>query len=654
MADSRRAAPWAAIRTHTASILPALLLGLLIVYLAFNAGGYFAGEPAAAATALLLVLAGWLMLAGNPAAGVTRGLVLAAVALALFAQGRALVEFDRALLYLVALVLFGSLGGGPARLRWMIRGVALAAVAVCAVSLTTRLLPGVWPITYESLNTRLSYPLSYSNALGLLAALGVTLCVGMTSSAQEPRGVRVLACAAIPLLGSTLLLTLSRGGILVAIIGVVVFAVVGHPRALFGGLVAGGPATIIAVAYTYRADLLVSADPLTPAARDQGETVAIVVALCVIGAALLRTLLLRLDDALTAVQLTDRVRRRLLVAGVVTVAVGVLATAVAVDAPRQYDRFINSDAAPAAANADPRTRLSNARTSRVASWRVAIRQFERHPERGSGAGTYGFAWDQHRPTTELMRDGHSLYLEVLSELGLVGLTLILGTVLAIVVGVARRVRGPNRTRYATIFAACLVWAIAAGVDWHWEMAAVTLPFFALGGAALARDGTAGSARVPPLWLRGLLAGACCVLALTAPLRVAVSQDRLKASLNAFLIGRCDTANTAARDSLRAVGSRPQPYEVMAYCALVDGDTSRAVTRMGDALRRDPRNWRLHYGLARMQAMAGRDPRAAAREALRLNPLDTLTRDAVKRFARQRGSAQWRRAARGMEIVLPEV
>lgn len=666
MAGRPRPAVWTATRAQAAGILPALLLGLSIVYLAFNAGGYFAGEPAAAATVLLLVLAAWVVLGSHPSAAISRGLLVAAAALALFAlwtlvsarwsdaPGRALLEFDRALLYLVALVLFGLLGGGAGRVRWMIRGVALAAVAVCAVSLTTRLLPGVWPIAYESLTTRLSYPITYWNALGLLAALGATVCAGMTSSEHEPRVVRVLACAAIPLLGSTLLLTLSRGGILVAIIGLVVFAVVGRPRALLSAVVASGPATIIAVAYTYRADLLVSADPLTPAARDQGETVAIVIALCAIGAALLRTLLLRVDDALTAVQLTDRGRRRLLVAGVVTVAVVVVATAVAVDAPRQYDRFANSETITAAANADPRARLSDASNNgRLAQWRIAIEQFERQPARGSGAGTYAIAWDRQRPTPGLVRDGHSLYLEVLSELGLVGVALILGAVLAILVGVARRIRAPNRATYATVFAACLVWAIAAGIDWHWEMAVVTLPFFALGGAALARDGNPASQQSAPLWRRGLLAGACCVLALAAPLRVAVSQDRLKASLNAFLIGRCDAAGAAARDSLRAVGARPQPHEVMAYCALVDGDTSRAVTRMAAALRRDPQNWRLHYGLARTQAMAGRDPRAAAREALRLNPLDPLTRTAVKRFTGLRRAAQWRQAAQGMEILLPE-
>jgi hypothetical protein len=56
----------------------------------------------------------------------------------------------------------------------------------------------------------------------------------------------------------------------------------------------------------------------------------------------------------------------------------------------------------------------------------------------------------------------------------------------------------------------------------------------------------------------------------------------------------------------------------------------------------------------MQAMAGRDPRGAAREARRLNPLEPLTRDAVRRLSAKQRPAQWRLAAQGMEILLPEV
>lgn len=667
MADSRVPAAWAAAaRTRAALILMALLPGALTAYFAFNAGGYFAGEPAAAALVLLIVLAARIMLASDPAAGIGRGLLVAGAALALFAlwtlvsgswsdaSGRALVEFDRALLYLVALVLLGSFAGGADGLRWMIRGLALAAVAVCAVALITRLLPGVWSVDYQSISVRLSYPVTYWNALGLLASVGIVLCFGMTSSEREARVVRVLSCAAIPLLAVALLITLSRGSILVALIGVVVFAVVGHPRALVSGLVAAGAATAVAVGYAYHSDLVLSSQPFTSAAREQGETLAVVVAVCVVGAAILRTLLLPADDRLAAIDLAPPARRRLLGAGVAAVVVALAAIVVAVDLPHQYDRFVNAEAVTTAAGADPRARLSDPSSNgRVTQWRIAFHQFERTPLRGRGAGTYEIVWNQYRPTAIEVRDGHTLYLEALSELGLVGFAFIAAAILAILVGIALRVRGPNRALYATVFAAALAWAIAAGVDWHWEMAVVTLWFFALGGAALAREPRDAPRRIPPFWLRVVGAGACCVLALLGPMRVAYSQDRLEASLDAFVVGQCKTAEDAAHDSLRAVGSRPQPYEVLAYCALVDGKGDLAVTRMSEAVSRDPANWSLHYGLARLRAMAGRDPRGAAREALRLNPRDTLARDAVRRFSGLQRPAQWRSAVRGTEIILPD-
>jgi hypothetical protein len=52
---------------------------------------------------------------------------------------RALIEYDRVLLYGLAFVVFGALGHRPQALRWLVRGLAFAIVAVCACALVTRL-----------------------------------------------------------------------------------------------------------------------------------------------------------------------------------------------------------------------------------------------------------------------------------------------------------------------------------------------------------------------------------------------------------------------------------------------------------------------------------------------------------------------------------
>ena len=99
---------------------------------------------------------------------------------------RALLEFNRALLYLLALVLFGSLPRTASNFRWMVRGVALGIVVVCACGLVTHVLPDVWPISEGLSGNRLSYPLTYWNAIGLLASVGTILCFHLACSRSEP------------------------------------------------------------------------------------------------------------------------------------------------------------------------------------------------------------------------------------------------------------------------------------------------------------------------------------------------------------------------------------------------------------------------------------------------------------------------------------
>ncbi len=48
----------------------------------------------------------------------------------------------------------------------------------------------------------------------------------------------------------------------------------------------------------------------------------------------------------------------------------------------------------------------------------------------------------------------------------------------------------------------------------------------------------------------------------------------------------------------------------------------------EAVERDPDNWEFHYGLAIVRGSAGLDPRPAARDALRHNPHDALTKSLV--------------------------
>lgn len=667
------ATPWSAVAKQGPGILLALVPGVFTVYLGFRDGGFAPGVTAAAALMMLLFLVVRILVVPRPAEGVNRAVALAVGALVLLAlwallssrwshsSSRALIEFDRTLLYAATLAVFGAVGMSRRRLRWMVRALALATLVVCGAGLLTRLLPDLWPLSPNEFTSRLSYPLVYWNAFGLLATVGIVLCVGLTSNERESRAVRVLAAAAIPVLACTLPLTLSRGAVASAVVGVLVFVVVGHPRGLLAAVLAAGPATAIAVSLTYGADLLVSSDAVGSAARDEGQHVATVVALCAIGAAVARGLLLYVDDVVAELRPSRAARQGILLCGAVALAVGVLGAAVAVDAPGKYRAFVSSGASnnlsiPEQLALKPRQRLTTITDNgRVALWTVALDEFKRHVVHGTGAGTYQRSWDLYRPNRTTTRDAHSLYAETLGELGIVGLALLLTTLITMLVAIARRCRGRDRSLYATIFAAICAWAVSAGFDWHWEMPAVTLWVFALGGAAIA--GTRN--RTPATRFLGMLprwtiAIACCILIVLVPLRVVLSDARQASALDAYLINDCPSVAVFAGQSLDAVNSRPDPRLLLAGCELRNGDARSAVATLREAIRLDPDNWRLNYSLAVVQARSGEDPRPQIRRTRELNPLDRSIQDAARALLRGDRPDQWRATARRMrlEVLIP--
>ena len=162
----------------------------LVVYFAFNSGGYFPGAPAFVAAGLCIVLL-LRCLFGRPFEGINAfgALIITAFAaytlLTLVSQSwshspeLAIENFDQALVYLLVLVLFCSVGRSEARVDWVLRTLAAAIVGVCVCALISRTLPRVWPIDLTFAASRLSFPISYWNTLGLSPRSGsfsVAIC----------------------------------------------------------------------------------------------------------------------------------------------------------------------------------------------------------------------------------------------------------------------------------------------------------------------------------------------------------------------------------------------------------------------------------------------------------------------------------------------
>jgi len=108
--------------------------------------------------ALVVLLVLHVTLAERPFAGLSLLFLIGAVALGLLAlwtlisawwsdaPARALLEYDRALLYLLAFVALGLAGRTPARLRLALRSIAVAAFKVCLSAWSPACCPtcGAW------------------------------------------------------------------------------------------------------------------------------------------------------------------------------------------------------------------------------------------------------------------------------------------------------------------------------------------------------------------------------------------------------------------------------------------------------------------------------------------------------------------------------
>jgi cytochrome c-type biogenesis protein CcmH/NrfG len=196
-----------------------------------------------------------------------------------------------------------------------------------------------------------------------------------------------------------------------------------------------------------------------------------------------------------------------------------------------------------------------------------------------------------------------------------------------------------------------MWAIQAGVDWDWELPVVTIIFFALGGMVLARRGPAASTdtqtskSVHPQ--RRVVLALGCLLLGVAPVYVWLSQRKLDQASAAFSAGNCHAAISAARSSISLVGSRAQPYAILAYCDARRGTPQLAVAAIDKAVSLDPHNPDYVLDLAIIRAAAGLDPMKAAKQALALDPRGSDAQSVWQTFKYDKPT-QWQ--ADGQAIV----
>jgi tetratricopeptide (TPR) repeat protein len=249
---------------------------------------------------------------------------------------------------------------------------------------------------------------------------------------------------------------------------------------------------------------------------------------------------------------------------------------------------------------------------RGAYWEAGATAVSERPALGSGAGTYELDWLRLRRDRTQTLDAHSLYLESLVELGPLGLLLELSVVL-VPLGAAARLR--REPVVAATCAALVAYALAAGVDFHWEMAAVTGPVLLLGAAlVVAADGERTR-----LGRRGRGAVSAAAVAVGAAAALALAGNAPLSTAGAAL-ARGDFRQAAA-DAVRA--TRWAPWESQAWLRLglaraALGERAAGRKSFAEAAQRDPQDWNVWLRLA--AATSGEARRRALARAARLNPL----------------------------------
>ena len=449
--------------------------------LAFASGGYFdtarlvAGIAAWALVALAAVAlphplprtrAPRIALAGLLALTVLTGASIAWAPLA----GPATDDLQRLLLYLGALLAATAILQAESARR-LVEPVLLAgAVAAVAYGLSERLLPSLVSLrVLPAAADRLAQPLTYWNAMGALAAMGIVLAAGLAADAGRPSRLRAAAAASAAPLGLALYLTYSRGALGAGAAGLAVLVALAPTPATLRA------AATCAIAAAVPALATIALPDVRAAGGSGGQ-----------GAAMLAVLAVTMAGAAAVQARTPRPGARLPWLRRTAVAALLVALAVSVIAATRAEHHAP---APTGATAG---RLVSAQSNRYEYWKVALRTFAHHPVAGAGSAAFRVEWLAHRPFRESVRDAHSLYLETLAELGLAGFAALLA-LLGGVAAAARRALRAEGAAAAGAVAAAATWAAHAGLDWDWEMPALTLVALVLAARLLAAAEAAAAA-----------------------------------------------------------------------------------------------------------------------------------------------------------------
>jgi hypothetical protein len=600
-----------------------------VVGLASAQGGYFPGAwgwatfPLLWLAALALALRERVRLSGSERTFL--GLLIALTLWTLLsatwsvAADASILESQRGLLYVagVAAALLVSRSRDVPRL---LGGLLAAICAIAFFSLATRLLPDRVGVFEAASVYRLAQPIGYWNGLAIFAGMGALLAMAFAGRSRSVL-VRAACAAALVLLLPTFYFTFGRGAWIALAAGALA-AVAIDPRRLqlLASLLVLTPIPAVAVWAASREPGLTHAGAAFGRAVHDGHRLALVLLLLAganaAAAALFAFAESRLEPAAVA-------RRAFTVAVALVVVAGLAAVFVRYGGPaalaqKGYTAF---KAPPPHVQGNLNKRLlSFSGNGRADLWRLAWDDARENPVLGAGSGTYERYFLAHQPAEiGRVRDAHGLYVETLAELGPFGLILLLGALAVPLTALWAARTHPLVPGAAGAYAAYLV---HTGVDWDWELPAVTLTGLLCGVAILVAARRSVRARRLSGSARWIGVAVIVVAAGFAAVGL-VGNTALSRSDAARQSQDWGRAATDARRAKAWMPWSPRPWEALGRAQVGAGllPAARASFRKGISM--DSGDWELWYRLA--SASRGVERSRALERAVRLFPRAQLLR-----------------------------
>jgi O-Antigen ligase len=468
---------------------------------------------------------------------------------------------------------------------------------------------------------RLFEPLGYSNGEAAFFVMAFWAVFAAAEGAERP-GMRGGAMGLAVMLLGLVVLTQSRGALAAAVAaaGVALLYPERVKRAWLLLLAVGA----VAAASPWLLDVYAQRGP-GPGGGPDEETVRTAVTALVLAAGIAGALW-----GLTARFAAGLGLRRLHRAGAVALVALAVATVVgglaAMGDPLEkvrsdYDDFVSLEIG------NEKQRFTSTGGYRYDYWRIAVRAFEDSPLEGLGAGNYASFYLAERTNPDYLTQPHSLSLQLLAELGVVGALGLLAFAAAVLWAILRQLRrglsGHSLQAVMAFSAIFITWFVHTNVDWLHNIPGITGMALLAAGTLISLSERRSLREAGPIGNVPTAVLMCFLVLLSGAIGVKWLAERYEDGARDRLRTDPHGALTDARRSLDLNPERPQAYFVQSAAFARLGEYRPARRALLLATTKEPRNyvpWALLGDLAVRRGDFAQARRDYAR-ASELNPFE---------------------------------